>query len=396
MRIVLAAIAALLGYHAATFSLAQALAASDIALAHRLAPHDGRITARLAASLSGPDAVEADRRHADRLARLALRQDPTAVVAVSTLGLNAAARGDTAAARRLFAHAQRLSRRDLQSQLWAIEDAVGREDVPGALRHYDIALRTHPNVAEVLFPVLATASGDPAIRTALIRTLAGKPAWAESFISHVAGQGPDPRATAALFRGLARAGVAVPEAARAAAIDALIARGLAGEAWAYYASTRPGADRRRSRDPRFAAALEAPSQLDWVPVNDAGVSSSIQRGGRGGIFDFAAPASAGGPLLRQLQLLPPGRYRLAGHASGIEQAERSRPYWTLTCRDGRELGRVVLSNSTDAGGDFGGAFSVPPGCAVQTLALVAQPTDAVAGLSGQIDRVQLTPVPGEK
>lgn len=384
----LALLVAVLGYYSVTFSLAQVLVRTDPERAHRLAPYDGRITARLAASLSSPEATPADRARGDALAKLALRQDPTAVAAVSALGLNAQVRGDTAAARRYFAYAEKLSRRDTITQLWAIEDAVGRGDVKDALRHYDIALRVKPQLSELLYPVLTKASAEPTVRTELIRTLAAKPAWGDEFVNYAAGNGPDPRATATFLIGLRRAGVAVPEAARAGAVNALIAANLSDQAWAYYASIRPGADRRRSRDPKFAAQIETPTQLDWTPLGDAGVTTVIESG----IFDFSAPASVGGPLLQQVQLLPPGTYRLTGHGDGIEQVDGARPYWALTCRgDGRELGRVVMPNSSQAGGSFAGTLTVPVGCPAQVLTLIARPSDAVAGLAGRLDRVELTP-----
>jgi hypothetical protein len=92
-----------------------------------------------------------------------------------------------------------------------------------------------------------------------------------------------------------------------------------------------------------------------------------------------------------MQVLPPGDYRLEGHASGIEQPESSAPYWLLSCSDGRELGRVVVHNATRDGGHFAGRFNVPAGCPSQFLTLVARPSDLVSGLSGQIDQVQLSP-----
>lgn len=387
VRLALAAAAAVLGYYSVTFSIAQVVVDSDPALAYRLAPYDGRITAAYATSLAGEDATLQDRARADNLAKLALRQDPTAVAAVATLGVNADVRGDKAAARRYFIYAQKLSRRDFRTQLWMIEDAVERGDVPAAVHQYDITLRVFPNLGEILYPVLASASGDPAIRRELVRTLAGKPLWGENFINFVVGNGPDPRSTAALFLGLRRAGVAVPEAARAGAVNALIAAGQNDAAWSYYASVRPGADRRRSRDPRFTAGIDTPSQLDWVPIDEGGLTVSIQAG----VVDFAAPASLGGPMLQQLQLLSPGSYRLTGHSIGIEQVEDARPYWVLGCRGGRELGRVEVPNSTVANGVFSGTFSVPTGCPVQTLVLIARPSDSVSGLSGQLDRVALAP-----
>lgn len=386
-RIVLAALVAVLGYYCVTFSLAQVMAKADPMSAHSLVPYDGRITAAYAATFAGPQARNADRAHADGLARVALRQDPTAVIAVSILGLNAQIRGDTAGARRLFAYAKQLSRRDLRTQLWSVEDAVARGNIPEALRWYDITLRTSPEMGEMLFPILASASEDPAIRAELIRTLAGKPQWSEHFLSFIPGNASDPRTTATFFLNLRRAGIAVPARARAGTVDALVDKGYYDQAWTYYSSIRPGVDRQRSRDPHFTANPAIPTLLDWVVVNDGGPAASIQDGA----FDFSAPSGVGGPLLRQTQLLVPGTYRLSGHSDGIDQTQGAPPYWLLTCQNGRELGRFVLPNSSQDGGNFSATFNVPSACPVQTLTLVAQPSDAISGLSGRIDRAELAP-----
>lgn len=391
VRGLLAVAAAAVGLAGVTETLAYALRNGDVTRAHALAPGNGRISALFSQNLSGPDATAADRVRADRMAREALRRDPTAVTAVTTLGLNAQVRGDAAVARRLFTFAGALSRRDLQTQVWAIEDAVSRGDVAGALHHYDTALRTSRSAPDLLFPVLASAIADPAIRSALAETLARKPGWRAGFVSHVADNGPDPRATARLFLDLGRMGDPVPEDARAVVIGSLITRDFLADAWPFYASGRPGADRRISRDPRFTAELGNPSAFDWTPINDAGVTTSVQRGDTGGVFDFAAPASVGGPALQQMQVLPPGDYRIEGRSIGIDQPEASRPYWTLTCRDGRELGRVVMPNSVQADGVFAGEFRVPAGCPLQTLTLVIRSSEAVSGVAGQVDRIQLRP-----
>jgi len=380
------------GYFSVTHTLAQAVVKNKPAFAHAGAPWDGRTTAAFAASLAGENATSGDRVRADVLARQALRQDPTAVTAASTLGIDAQIRGDARAARRLFAYSERLSRRDLQTQLWQIETAVAAGDIPGALRHYDIALRTKTQSWDLLFPILASASADGQVRGPLIRTLASKPLWAEPFINDVAADPPDPQSASALFLELRRAGVSVPEGAHAHAISALLEGGFADGAWRHYAAIHRGVDQRRSRDPLFAGAGDAPTPFDWTPVNDGSVNTSIQRGDKGGLFDFSVPASLGGPLLRQVQMLTPGNYRISGHSSGIEQAPGSQPYWSLQCRaDGRELARVALPNSSQAGGTFEGRMTVPDGCRVQVLVLMARASEAVSGLSGQIDRLELVP-----
>jgi len=392
VRALLAVLAAITCYVEVTRTIAYTLRKGNIEIAHALSPGDGRITGLLAQTLIENNTTFAGQGRVKQLARSALRQDPTVVAAVFSLGLIAQVRGDTKHSRRLFTYAETLSRRDVKTQLWAIEDAVGRGEVDDALLHYDIALRTSSTAADLLFPVLAAAIYDPAIRKSLTRTLVKKPAWRDAFIIYAAVKGPDARATSRLLIDLRHAGVPISGVASGEIMNLLIFGGFVDDAWAYYSTVHPGADRRRSRDPRFADGGVSTSPFDWIPINDAGISSSIQRGENGGIFDFSVPASVGGPMLQQRQILPPGEYRLDGHASGIDQSEEAQPYWVLACSSDHELGRIALSNSTQSHGKFMGSFRVPAGCPVQTLTLVARPSYKVSGISGQIDRVQLYPV----
>ncbi|SNT10345.1 hypothetical protein SAMN06295912_14113 [Sphingomonas laterariae] len=388
MRSGLAILAAALGYLGTSHSLAELTRRDHPERAYALSPNDGRITATLAARrfIDTPTAAENG-----ELARRALRQDPTAVEAVVTLGLQALANGNADQAPRLFSYAQKLSRRNLQTQLWAIEDAVARDDVAAALRHYDIALRTSKSAPDILFPVLSSAIDDPMIRTQLIATLHQKPAWTATFIGYIAGNGVNAHSVASLFQGLHHTGFSVSPDAISVVINRLMSANATNEAWQYYASVHKGVDRRRSRDPNFTLNLSTPSTFDWRSNNSQGIITSIQADQHEGLFDFALPPSVGGVLLQQTQLLPSGPYKLEGVSSGIEQPASARPYWILTCLDERELGRVVLPNSSGGNGAFDGHFSVPADCPVQTLSLVARASNEITGVSGQIKRVQLSP-----
>ncbi len=128
-----------------------------------------------------------------------------------------------------------------------------------------------------------------------------------------------------------------------------------------------------------------------MPSGQSGISAVILQEGERGILDFSLPPGTGGNLVHQTQLLPPGTYRISGRSRGVNQSERSRPYWTLMCQDGRELGRVEVPNSDVANGAFEGRVSVPGDCATQTLSLIARATDDIAGVSGQIERAALVP-----
>ncbi|MCD2317579.1 hypothetical protein LQ954_15630 [Sphingomonas sp. IC-11] len=392
VRVVLVTVAALLGYFSLTHSMALAVRNGAQARGHQLAPQDGRITAAAAAKELADHSASPTQGAARQLALKALRQDATAVKAVITLGLQAQSRNDTAQARRLFAYAQRLSRRELQTQLWLIVDEASRNNVPGALHQYDIALRTSKSAPDVLFPTLASAIADPAVRTSTVATLARKPIWGAPFIVFVANSGDNPLAVADLLLRTARRGVRVPDEPSAVIINRLIHADAADAAWRYYTAIRPGAKREVSRDPNFAAVFERPTAFDWTAVNENNISASLQSSPEGGALTFSVAPGAGGVLVQQTQMLPSGTYRLHGKGSEIEQPQQSLPYWVLNCRNGAELGRVAVPNSADKGGVFTGQFTVPPNCPVQTLALIARPSDEITGLSGQIVQARLEPI----
>ena len=391
-RIVLATVAGLLGYASVMQSVALVLPNSRIEEAYALAPGNGHVAARFSQQLSGPEASPSDRGRAVAAAQEALRHDPTAVEAVATLGLEAMLKGDEERADRLLAYSQRMSRRDLRTQLTAIELAVARDDIAGALHHYDIALRTKKDAPGLLFPVLTSALGDDAIRTGLVRTLNDQPIWGLDFVRYVAKSDGDPAASASFFRALTAQRFPVPDSASSAVVNRLLVAGLFEDAWSYYAVSRPGADRRRSRDPNFKSLLEAPSVFDWVAMGGTGLSTALVPDPANGLFDFTVSMGNGGVLLQQLQMLPQGDYMLEGRSTGIEQPSGSRPYWTVRCRNGQEIARVDVPNSSQAKGRFEGQVRIPANCPVQMLALVARSSDDSGGVTGQITQILLHPV----
>lgn len=380
------------GYFGVKESVANVLVKVNPAQAHLVAPANGVITAADAETVFTAHPVVDERALSIRLARQALRDDPTAVKALNVLGLQAQLRNDTARADRIFSFSTQLSRREIRAQIWAIEDAVSRGDIVGALRHYDIALRTSPDVQAMLFPTLNAALVEPRIRAELLRIFKTKPIWEKNFIAYVAPSGIDPEATMRLFAEGRRSGLIVPEKQRADLINALYNSGKVDLAWDTYKQLRRGVVRNRSRDPHFTVSADSPTIFDWRTGQDPGLSAAIFKSNKGvGLLDFDVPPSNSGVLVRQTELLPAGVYRLEGQSKGIDQPARSQPYWVLTCQDGRELGRVPVPNSAQNGGRFKGSFTVSQNCPIQTLSLVAISSDDISGVSGQIVRAQLVP-----
>lgn len=393
LRIASALIVGVAGYYSVTHSLAYTARQVSPERAYALAPWDGRIAALFSEQLSGPQATPDQRSKSQDIAIDALARDPTAVSAVATLGINAQLRRNTGAARRFFAYSDRLSRRDLRTRLWLIEDGVARDDIPGVLRNYDIALRTSRHASEILYPVLGSAISDADIRTQVAEMLATKPSWAEGVLAYIASTAKDADAMADLFIRLKRLGTPVAPYVSTLATERLVAIGEVDKAWQYYAYLMPGSDRRQVRDPDFRRISDRPTPFDWVPAaNDASISASIQETGNDGLFDFAVSSTVGGEVLRQMQVLTPGTYLLEGISRNIEQPAASRPYWVLACASGQELGRVDIPNSATNGGRFAGRVTVTSGCAVQYLKLIVRPSNEVAGVTGQIDRLSLRPL----
>ena len=62
--------------------------------------------------------------------------------------------GNEAKSFALMALAERMSRRDIGTQLWLAQHRAYQNDVKGALRHIDIGLRTTPESRVMLFPLL--------------------------------------------------------------------------------------------------------------------------------------------------------------------------------------------------------------------------------------------------
>ncbi|WP_460101522.1 hypothetical protein [Qipengyuania sp. 483] len=357
-----------------------------------MAPYDGVLTAS-AAEHQFTLSAEADANsESARLARLALRQDATATNALNVMGLQAQMRNATEKTREIFRYSLQLSRRELQPQLWTIEEAVSRGDIEGALRGYDIALRTSSRAKRILFPVLSTALAEPRVRAELLPIIATKPGWSGDFLEHLVNNSPDPLAAQAFIQETEKRGLVIADDDRALLVNSLAGKEGYEEAWRYYNAFRLDAKRNHSRDPRFDMALGVRTLFDWRTSEDPKLSAVILSGETGGLLDFAVPPTIGGELMNQTQLLAPGRYKLEGRSSGIDQPERSQPYWALLCRNGRELGRISIPNSDQRNGKFAGEFEVPPGCPEQLLVFVARASDAVNGLSGQINYAALSQI----
>lgn len=388
MRVAVATAVAAAGFYAASQSLAMAVRTTANDLAFRLAPWDARILSLRTKILTEGTTDTARWERAAQLARKALLRDPLSEAATATVGLNAAMQGNDAVTAHALGYAQQISRRDLRTNLWAIEYRVLRNDIPGALHNYDVALRTSKQAPDILFPILAGAVSEAPVRMALLDTLSRHPVWGVPFLRYAAETAPNHRAAALLFGDMRRRGIVLPQGAEASLLGALVADRDYTTARAYLVQIGIPID--RSRHSGFAGNPATPSPFDWNPLDDSGVNATIQQDGNAAVLVFSTTGGAGGPVLRQLQLLPAGRYAVISALTLLEPAG-TLPYWTVQCVDGGELARFpVAQPAPNTVSVTNGSFTVPDNCPAQWWTLNV-PSDDGTGVNGEMRYAAIRP-----
>lgn len=344
-------------------------------LALRFVPFDARAQAVIAERLLTPGRNRARQRRIQTLAKAALRRDPTVVDGAAALGISSALADDGAGAERAFVYASRLSRRDVPTQLWLIERSVQRNDIPGALRHYDPVLRTSPAMHPILFPVLTSASAQPAIAIELNRMLRGRPNWRPDFISALLMQQSDPAALYRTTQGLLGT-TDDREREQVTTLLTLLARHEAYDlAWRAYVAVRP---ERRAGGPGlwngdFARDPGLPP-FDWTFPEEASLMPERRSVGEGFALYLPVAAVADAEAARQLIQLAPGRYMVSALIGNVPRDPLLRPRLTVRCAaaPSPELVQADFPVVRAAGGRFSAAFTVPGGCRYQWLSLWAR------------------------
>ncbi|MFK4002576.1 tetratricopeptide repeat protein [Qipengyuania sp. NPDC077563] len=388
----LAAIVPLCAIGAVSISdtLANVVVKSDPEAAKALAPWDGVVVASAAKIKMTAQPESGEQSEPAMLATRALQSDPTAVEALNVLGSQAQLRGETERAQRLFTQSLALSRRELRAHLWAIEEAVSRGDIAGALKHYDFALRTSKRAPDLLLPTLSSAIEEPLVRSDLLRILNTNPVWLEQFLDYISQGEINPLASVELLTDEKARQLPVEDNHRTALVDAIAKSQRLEDAWQYYSSFR-SASRRQSRDARFSAELERPSIFDWNIESLSGISAGVLKAGDRRILEFSASPSVGGAVLAQQQALLPGQYTFRAVMTIARSARSKSPYWTLKCEGGAEVWRMPVARNGENLTEIRSEFTVSADCPSQILLFVIRSTDDISGISGQIMSAEIVP-----
>jgi O-antigen ligase/tetratricopeptide (TPR) repeat protein len=340
---------------------------------------DARATAanlRLNSANARPD--PAALAEAESLARAALQREPGNVHAYRALGLAASVRGQGPRAERLMRFAESLSRRDLPTELWLIEANVQRNDIEGALRHYDRALRTSLLAGEVLYPVLIQAAGNRDVMLPIARMVGARPLWWTDFARRLVTESRSPAAIASVIAAL-RLDPHV-EAERdllVAAFNKLIeGRAYAAAFTIYRQAVRlgDGSPALFLRNGDFQGENPIPP-FDWALTDQTDLGARMDSPAGGG-DDRALIVTAGngtsGEAARQFIMLPAGAYRLTARVGNVTGEERDRPQLVLLCAPGtRALFDLRWPLSPAQGQPISQDFTVPADCPALWLSIRA-------------------------
>lgn len=360
--------------------LAGALRNSQPAAALRFMPGDARALARRAEQslLSGkpkPASARAD-------ARAALARDATIPSAWRTLAL--VSPDGPAKSVGLFETAERLSRRDMPTQIALLETAVRRGDVAGALGHYDVILRVTSDYDPILLPVLAGAVPDLSVRRALADLLLRAPMWRRRFLAHMISANTPYDVQADLFSAMAKAGPLPDRDIVAAQATASVLGGQYRVGERLYRLVAPTDAGKPLRDGGFEKDNGVPP-FDWLLETDGPLDVSIAGSGDGRRLEIASERGDGGRAARQLVSLAPGRHRLMARAGAVDGQEAGRPYMTLTCA--QEGGLLASFSGAPNAPGLGGEVTVPQGCGLQWLELGLLQDPSGEGAAAWVDAV---------
>lgn len=267
---------------------------------------------------------------------------------------------------------QRLSRREIGTQLLLIEKYAQTDAIAATLKHYDLALTTDQGSRDTLFPILAAAIEDPAINKEFSNYLASHHPWIDPFIrfkletdkgsnvlvdaANAARVKPQGAAFAEMKQHLFERSVRTGNYAAARTFQRRYA--FSDASLLTSASFSPGA--KSSMDAILRWRLfELPYM---VPEIGRSAPTSPYR------LSVATSSSARGTVAAKLLLMPPGRYRVDIAYGDVKLTSATVATWTLRCI-GAAADSVIWSSNAAGRAPTFSVVAIPSQCGAQDLEL---------------------------
>ena len=324
-----------------------------------------------------------------------LNANPTNARAVRLVGIAYGLLNNPARAARLYGLANQISRRDLGNQLLLIEGLVDKGDAVGALKHYDIVLRTSPSGQATLFPILFSAMDDPTIRAEVSKLIGANPPWLKPFLSYALAQNVGLANVADTV--IAGGGLPTDETF-APYQNALLARLI--DTGQFAALERYGRSVKTTASSQLTSvAFRPPSAtarfqpLAWQLSQDNGVTSHIEteKSARGALMNvFAAPDNRW-LAARKLLFVTSGMHTFKVEQTIVETGNDAEVQWQISCAQTQAV--LWASDRQNAAGhrSIRQSIFVPDGCRVLWISVIAAGGASENGMEMVARSIALTP-----
>jgi hypothetical protein len=282
------------------------------------------------------------------------------------------------AARKLMLQSLGLSRRDLPTHLWLIEDYGKQGDVRRMVGQFDMALRSSQSPRTGVFGLLTAAAQDPKVKEIIVHTVSRRPNWAIPFASYAIGNAADVDFVARIALILFDPTREADREHILALMRRLVDSNRASLAWKIYGQLRntpSGESLPNVRAGDFESAGSG-TPFDWSFAQEPELWASREGSpeGSGLVLQVAAYNGRAGEVAHQILKLSSGPHRLRARMGGLPANIGERPEIRVECV-AKPTGRLIATlRSTDphtTSHEVSAAFLVPPDCAFQRLSIYA-------------------------
>jgi tetratricopeptide (TPR) repeat protein len=272
-------------------------------------------------------------------AKSALMNDPLNARALRVLGQLEAADKDYDAAAKLMNAAARLSLHESGAVYWSMRTAAEARDYKTTIYYADALLRTNPQQANYVVPILAKVAEDRESNGLIEAVLDNNPPWRGRFFAELPNSVEDARTPLGLLLGLKTSPTPPTTAETAPYVKFLIGRELYDLAYYTWLQFLP-VEELREAGLLFNGSFDVvPSGLpfDWMITPGSGVRVDIvpkpdSNGKHALLVDFAY-GRVDYHSVRQLVMLAPGTYEFKGQYKGQLDGPRGLK-WRIVCANG--------------------------------------------------------------
>lgn len=346
--------------------------------------------------LNSPDAKGLS--EAAKLAKASIDARPIDARSLRVLGMAADVQGRSKVALQLLNLSNRMSRRDIGTQIWLLENSIRRGDITDAMLRYDLVLRTSEAMWPNMFPILASALDSAEVRSALAPYVKASPVWMPPFLSFAVLTGHDPKSVARLIKQVGE----LPTGASYRVIESELLKRLAAEGeyeelkgvFGSLAGARSSVLHSAKVDVFSTNRRFEP--ISWHMSEQSGISAALESDASGRSLKIRAYSGSGqsGLVAEKLLFVPPGDYNFTSNSNSYAKSTNADAHWTIACLG--PSGRTDIWKSANFGNSDLSVIlqrvALPSNCAAYAVGLLMNGGDGQDGLEIGINAVDLKPI----